>query len=313
MTTGLLHHPHFLEHVPGPHHPERPARYAAVMERLRESGLLAHLEVREARPLEPERTRLVHTAEHLERVRAACERAPIALDGDTAVSAGSWDAALCAAGGLVEACERVVEGSWSRAFCAVRPPGHHAEADRAMGFCLFNSVAIAAAHLRESGLERVAILDWDVHHGNGTQHIFERDPSVMYLSMHQWPLYPGTGAESERGLGEGEGATLNCPRPAGAEDADWLEAFEGQVLPALEGFRPEFVLVSAGFDAHRHDPLAGTSLSEDAYRRMTAGLLRFTEAQCGGRLVTVLEGGYHLGALADCVEAHVGALVEEPA
>ena len=313
MTHGFLHHSNFLEHVPGPHHPERPARYASVMDRLQESGLLTHMDAREAQPLDPEATRLVHTAEHLDRVRAACERAPIALDGDTSVSAGSWDAALRAAGGLVEACDRVHDGEWSRAFCAVRPPGHHAEADRAMGFCLFNSVAIAAAHLRSKGLERVAILDWDVHHGNGTQHIFERDPSVLYVSLHQWPLYPGTGAAEERGLGDGEGATLNCPQRAGAQDADWLDAFEGQVLPALEAFRPEFMLVSAGFDAHRLDPLAGTSLTEDAYRRMTAGLMRFTDEQCSGRLVSVLEGGYHLDALAACVETHVGTLVGGPA
>ncbi len=279
------------------------------MSRLESSGQLAELDKLEPEPLDPETTLLAHSRDHLERVRAACARAPMALDGDTAVSEGSWDASLRAAGGLVAACERVKQGTWKRAFCAVRPPGHHAERERAMGFCLFNSVAIAAAQLCASGLERVAILDWDVHHGNGTQHIFERDPHVLYASLHQWPLYPGTGAAEERGLGEGDGATLNCPQPAGAQDADWLRAFEGVVLPALESFRPEFILISAGFDAHRLDPLAGTSLTEAAYASMTSQLLRFAQETCEGRLVSVLEGGYHLDALAACVETHVGELL----
>ena len=311
MTTGLVRHDSFLEHVPGPGHPERPARLTAVRERLEASGLAAEMSLLEPAPIDPAVTLVVHSPEHLERVRAACERAPCALDGDTSVSAGSWDAALRAAGGIVEACERVRRGEWSRAFCAVRPPGHHAERDRAMGFCLFNNVAIAARSLLEEGVERVAILDWDVHHGNGTQHVFESEPRVFYASLHQWPLYPGTGAADERGLGEGEGTTLNCPQPAGAEDAEWLRAFEGSILPAFEAFGPQFVLVSAGFDAHRLDPLAGTSLTESAFREMTRGLLALAASQCGGRLVSVLEGGYHLDALASCVEAHVAELVSE--
>jgi len=245
-------------------------------------------------------------------VREVCSRAStahVALDGDTSVSRDSWRAALLSAGGVLEACERVASGTWRNAFCALRPPGHHAERDRSMGFCLFNNVAVAARALRERhGIERVAILDWDVHHGNGTQHLFERDPSVLYASLHQWPLYPGTGAASERGVGDGEGTTVNRPMPAGSNDADWLGELEAHVLPAMEDFRPGFVLISAGFDAHRLDPLASVALTEDGYAAMTRRLVELAARTAGGRLVSVLEGGYHLEALASSVEAHVGEL-----
>ena len=307
-ATGFVFHRACLAHEPGRGHPERPDRLRAVLERLEGSGLWSELDAREARAATEEELALVHAPAHVERVRRACARAPAALDGDTAVSPDSWDAGLRAAGGLLEACERVLSGAWRNAFVAVRPPGHHAEHDRAMGFCLFNNAAVAAAALRARGLERVAILDWDVHHGNGTQHLFERDPSVFYGSLHEWPLYPGTGAADERGLGQGEGATRNCPQPAGAGDAEWLGAFEDELLPELEAFRPEFVLVSAGFDAHRLDPLASTNLSAHAYREMSARLLELAARHARGRLVSVLEGGYHLGALAECVEVHVGEL-----
>ena len=248
----------------------------------------------------------------METVRAVCARSPAAIDGDTRVSPGSWSAALAAVGGVEEACGRVLGGSWRNAFCSVRPPGHHAERDRAMGFCLFNNVAIAARSLVERhGLERVAIVDWDVHHGNGTQHIFEDEARVYYVSLHQHPLYPGTGAASERGRGAGEGTTLNCPLPGGTGDTEWLDAFEGTVLPALEDYGPEFVLISAGFDAHRLDPLAGVLLSEEAYRVMTRRLLELARKTAGGRLVSVLEGGYSFEALASSVAAHVGELLAD--
>lgn len=210
---------------------------------------------------------------------------------------------------MTDAAERVLAGEWSNAFCAVRPPGHHAETSRSMGFCLFNSVAVAARRLVQSaGLERVAILDWDVHHGNGTQEIFESDPRVFYASLHEHPLYPGTGAAEERGTGEGEGATLNVPMRAGSGDVQWLGQLEGTVLPALEAFAPEFVLISAGFDAHRLDPLAGCEVTEGGYREMTRAVLDLARRCADGRVVSVLEG-YHLEALAASVEVHVEELL----
>ncbi len=309
--TGFVHHPRCIAHDPGRGHPERPDRLRAVHARLAACGILGELSVHEPRAALAEELELVHSREHVELVRAACARAPAAIDGDTSVSRDSWDAALRAAGGVLEACERVLSGEWANAFCAVRPPGHHAERDRAMGFCLFNNIAIAARALRaRHGVERVAILDWDVHHGNGTQHAFEDDPTVFYASLHQWPLYPGTGAESERGRGAGEGATRNCPLPPGSGDAEWLAALEDVVLPELEAFRPEFVLVSAGFDAHRLDPLSGTCLTEGGYAAMSERMLELAAHMARGRLVSVLEGGYHLAALAACVEVHLGKLAE---
>ena len=312
MRPALFHHPRCADHFAGPGHPERPERAAAVLRGLEEGGLLAELDRREPQPAALERVLAVHAPEHVRLVEAACARGRALLDqGDTYVCEASLEAALLAAGAALEAAEGVARGRWANAFVVTRPPGHHAERDRPLGFCLFNGVAIAARHLRsELGLERVAIVDWDVHHGNGTQHIFEADPSVFYASLHQYPHYPGTGAASERGIGDGEGATLNCPLPAGSGDAQWLRAFEGLVLPALDAFRPELVLVSCGFDAHRADPLSGTLLSEDAFRRMTRSLAELARRHAQGRLVSILEGGYDLGALAACARAHVEELAE---
>jgi acetoin utilization deacetylase AcuC-like enzyme len=221
--TGLVHHPACLEHFAGPGHPERPERVAAILERLRAGGLTDELDVREAGPADAAALARVHAPAHVRAIEAACRGGRALLDdGDTYVSSESWSAALCAAGGTIDAVERVRSGAWSNAFVAVRPPGHHAEETHAMGFCLFNNVAVAAAHLRTAGVERVAIVDWDVHHGNGTQHLFERDPTVFYASLHQYPHYPGTGAADERGLGAGAGTTLNCPlRPEPATANGW--------------------------------------------------------------------------------------------
>ncbi len=307
--TGLVHHPRCLEHFAGPSHPERPERLRAVLERLEVGGVAGELDRRLASPAALESIGRVHSLDYVRDVERVCGAGRAQLDdGDTYVSSESYDAAMLAAGGAIDALERVLSSEWKNAFVAIRPPGHHAEESHAMGFCLFNNVAIAAKHLRARGLERVAIVDWDVHHGNGTQHTFERDPSVFYASLHQFPHYPGTGAASERGIGDGRGTTLNCPLPAASGDREWLAAFEGSVLRELEVFRPQFVLVSAGFDAHRDDPLSGTRVSEDGFRRMTRGLIELARSHANGRIVSVLEGGYDLDSLARSAEAHVEEL-----
>ena len=304
--TGLVSHPIFLRHDTGRGHPERPDRLRAVSARLEASGLLAEVVRHEPgrAPLEP--IHAIHDAAVIERVRRGAAAGSAVLDGgDTVVSADSYEAALVAVGAALESVDHVLDGTWDNAFVACRPPGHHAEADRSMGFCLFNNVAVAAEHARAQGVERVAIVDWDVHHGNGTQHIFEHRADVFYASLHQWPWYPGTGAAGERGRGDGTGATLNLPMTAGAGDPDYLRAFEDTLLPSLEAFDPGLVLISAGFDAHALDPLSSTRVSTDAFGRMTT-LLR---GLAGGRIVSLLEGGYDLEGLASSVEAHVAALV----
>jgi acetoin utilization deacetylase AcuC-like enzyme len=312
--TAYFTSPFFSRHDTGSSHPERAGRLAAISRRLEGSGLYADLVVEEAPLADRAHVARVHDPAHVAAVESAVARGVRVLDeGDTRVSSESFRAALAAAGGAVRAVDLVLDGVCDNAFVAARPPGHHAERAVAMGFCLFNNAAIAAAHLRaERGLSRVAILDWDVHHGNGTQHLFEEDPAVFYASLHQWPLYPGTGKADERGIGAGEGSTLNCPQPPRAGDREWLAALEGTILPALEAFAPEFVIVSAGFDAHERDPLAETRLSTAAFGAMSRSTLDLARRCCRGRLVSLLEGGYDLEALAESVEAHLVALASAP-
>ncbi len=308
--TGIVSHPTCLEHFPGPGHPERPERLSSILHALRTAPELQDCVWLEAPSATAEQIESVHPRRLRERVLEACESGRAMIDdGDTYVSSESYEAALRAAGAPIAAAERVLRGEWSNAFVAVRPPGHHAEENTSMGFCLFNNVAIAARWLRAQGLARVAVIDWDVHHGNGTQHIFERDGSVFYASLHQYPHYPGTGAASERGLGEGLGATLNCPLSSGTGDREWIGAFEDQVLRALEEFAPEFVLISAGFDAHDDDPLSGTRVSTEGFRALSASLTSFANSACQGRIVSVLEGGYNLDALAASSRVHVEELL----
>ncbi len=307
MTTLLFTHPACLDHDPGPQHPERPARLAAILNAL-DGPDFAALDRREAPLADDAQLTLVHPALHVQRVLGAVPpQGRTRIDADTALSPGSGEAALRAAGAVCAAVDAVVAGEGKNAFCAVRPPGHHAEPNRAMGFCLFNNVAVGALHARKKhDLRRVAVIDFDVHHGNGTQAAFERDADLFYASTHQSPLYPGTGAMDERGVANN---ILNLPLPPGGDSDLFRLAMEKGVLVALEAFRPEMVFISAGFDAHADDPLANLNLTTEDFGWATERLAEVARKACGGRLVSTLEGGYDLAALAESAAAHVRALM----
>ncbi len=309
-TTGLVTSPLSKLHQPQSGHPERAERLTAIEERLRVSGILSELCTAQASQAPTEALLRIHPEAYLSHVEATVASGSGHVDSpDVNVCTESYRAARGAVGGALLAVDRVLTGEWDNAFVAVRPPGHHAEESFAMGFCLLNSAAIAVRQAQVvHGLERVAVVDWDVHHGNGTQHLFEEDGSVLYASLHQYPHYPGTGAADERGRGAGEGATLNCPQAAGSGDVEWLADFEELILPRLEAFDPELVIISAGFDAHVLDPLSETRLTEEAFRVMTRGILDLARDHCAGRVVSLLEGGYSLDGLGRSVEAHVGEL-----
>lgn len=309
MQVGLVYHSDYLKHHAGQHHPERAGRLEAILQ-----SLETHPHVQQLIPLEITHdaeawVAQVHHHEHIRTVAAACQLGRAALDADTIVCRDSYDVALKAVAGTLAAADAVMAGEVSQAFCAVRPPGHHAESYRPMGFCLFNNVAILARYLQQQhGLDNIMIIDWDVHHGNGTQHIFEEDPSVLYVSTHQYPFYPGTGAATETGSGRGTGFTLNIPLPQGSGDDVYIDVFERQVLPRALTYRPDCVLISAGFDAHYADPLAHMQVTEAGYRRLTQ-IVKEIAATCSQqRLIAVLEGGYNLEALGRSVTTHIEEL-----
>ena len=305
MPVAIYTHAACLAHDTGPDHAERPARLLAVTEALR-AAFQGTLDWREAPRASRGDLLRVHEASLLHTVLETRPAERVMLDPDTVLSPASAEAALRAAGAAVAAVDFVLAGDGMRAFCAVRPPGHHATADTAMGFCLFNNVAIAAAHaFAMHGLERVAIADFDVHHGNGTQAIFEHDPRVLFASSHQSPLYPDTGYANERGVGN----ILNAPLPPQADGRVFRATWTHDLLPALDAFRPQLLLVSAGFDSHRRDPLAQLQLEADDYAWLTAGLRAIADRHASGRIVSTLEGGYDLQALEECAVAHVGALL----
>ena len=309
--TGLVYHPAFLEHDMGPGHPESPNRLRAIMQRLEEGGTVAQLARIEPRRAEDEWITQVHSPGYVASLnRHAPTDGCVSLDPDTSMSPGSLHAAYLAAGGALAAIDAIMAHQVDHVFCAVRPPGHHAEAGRAMGFCLFNNVAIAARYVQWTyGLTKVLIVDWDVHHGNGTQHSFEEDPSVLFFSTHQYPHYPGTGRGTERGKGAGEGFTINVPMEAGEGDAEYHAIFLKSLVPAADAFKPEFVMISAGFDAHKDDPLASMGLTEAGYADLTDIVAGIAKLYANGRILSSLEGGYNLTALAYSVDAHIKALV----
>ncbi|MFP4145435.1 MAG: histone deacetylase [Phycisphaeraceae bacterium] len=313
--TGLIYDARFLEHDPGPSHPDQPGRLQTVMGRLEASRIWPRLRQIPFEPAGRKWIERIHTAAYIDRLYAACEAGERYIDSpECAISPLTAETARLAAGGVLAAVDAVMAGEVRNAFCAVRPPGHHAEADRAMGFCFFNHVAIAAEYLVEHhGLERVAVVDFDVHHANGTQHSFESRDDVMVISLHEHPdyLYPGTGRIYEIGVGEGSGATLNIPLDPEAGDAEYREAFLKRVIPVLDNFRPQFVLLSTGFDAAEHDQLAHMRVSPHGFEWMTAQLKAVADRHAGGRLVSVLEGGYNPAQLGESTLLHVATLLED--
>lgn len=310
MSTGLFQDPVFAAHDTGPGHPESPARHAAVTRALAQAGLTERLPALPARPAEWTELERCHPRRYLELVRRETAVGHGTLStGDTQFGPRSLEAALQAVGGVLGAVDAVMTGTHRRAFCAVRPPGHHARAEQGMGFCFFNNVALGARHAqRRHGADKIAIVDWDVHHGNGTQDLFYDDGSVLFFSTHQSPWYPFTGDAAETGEGRGRGTTLNCPLAAGAGIQEIGAAFEERLLPALEAFQPDLILISAGFDSRENDPLGRFRLTDADFVQLTRLLKQAADRLCEGRLVSVLEGGYHLEGLARAVAAHVGEL-----
>ncbi len=307
--VGIIRDSRFLDHVTGEGHPESLRRLAAIYDMLdREMSEKAirngHFIPVTPHPAEEAQILLAHSPEYLSLIKNTAGKELFALTADTHVSEGSYAAALLAAGGLIEAAARSVKGDLRRAFSLNRPPGHHAERSRAMGYCLFNNVAIAAlAARRDLGLKRVMIVDWDLHHGNGTQHIFENDPSVLFFSIHQYPLFPGTGIYTEVGRGPGEGYTVNIPISKKYGDAEYAAIFQKLLRPIALAFRPELLLVSAGFDTHHLDPIGGMRMTPEGFAGLTRSLMEIADLCCCGRLLLTLEGGYHLAALTESVKA----------
>ncbi len=315
MRTGFYTDPIFLQHDTGGH-PENAGRLDAVTAKIAADGLERLLTIRQARPADQREIGLIHDVDYMRRVEEAASSGRDFINTpDCVLSRQSYRVALNAAGALVDAVGEVAEGKMDNAFVACRPPGHHAEQHEAMGFCFFNNVAIGAAFLtRELGYQRVLIFDFDVHHGNGTQHSFEARRDIFFASIHQDPrtCYPGTGFAGERGSGEGMGYTLNVPMLPKAGDEDYLERFEQVLLPSFREFNPDFILISAGFDAHRDDPLALVELTQHGFDTMAAGMKSLALECCGGKLVSVLEGGYNYQRLSECVSSHLSLLQEEP-
>ncbi|MCX8072762.1 MAG: histone deacetylase [Candidatus Binatia bacterium] len=302
LPTAIVIDQSYARHQAGRHHPERPERITALVAWAEE--VQDTVETLPARYATIEEICRAHDSTYVQRVAATAQQPLVHFDPDTAACAETYDTARLAAGGLLTLLEAIVQGGVENGFALVRPPGHHAEFDRAMGFCFFNNVVIGAEHLRQRfGVERVLIVDWDVHHGNGTQHFYERDPNVLYFSLHQWPLYPGTGNVTEVGHGPGEGFTVNLPLPAHTGDAEIYHLAQRILRPIALAFRPDFVLVSAGFDGHRRDPLADLALTDVGYRYLARTLIDVAYASAGGRIALVLEGGYDLTALVQCTHA----------
>jgi acetoin utilization deacetylase AcuC-like enzyme len=312
--TGLVYDDIYLNHDTGPHHPETAKRLTAIIESLRTTGLLEKLFPIESEPAKRDIISFCHEPDYIDKFeRDVTNASPFIHTPECPLSPNTFEVARYAVGGVLKGVDEVLEGRVKNCFCAVRPPGHHAERSRAMGFCYFNNVAIAATYLqKQHDIDRIMIIDWDVHHGNGTQHIFEENPSVFYISLHQDPssCYPGTGWSQETGSGKGKGYTLNFPMPPGSSDKEYLKAME-HIEQTMAHFKPQFVLISAGFDAHMADPLAHIRLTKKGYESLTRSVKNIAESYAKGRIVSVLEGGYDMEALKESLEAHITVLMEE--
>lgn len=313
-NVGFVYHSDFLKHKTGPMHPERPERLETIISTLEKKNLKKKLRNIRPKPADESWLTSIHTSQHLDALKAVGAQAVNDLayiDGDTPMSRDSLHAAFLAVGGVLGGIDAIMSNEVSSVFCAVRPPGHHAEPSRAMGFCLFNNVAIGARYFQKKyGLKKILIVDWDVHHGNGTQEAFYRDPSVLFFSTHQYPFYPGTGAETDRGLGAGLGSTINVPMKAGSGDNEYIEVFNSRLLPAAHEFEPDAVMISAGFDGHQNDPLASMRLTEEGYAELSRIVKGIAEKHAAGRIISCLEGGYHLESLALSVYRHIQVLLD---
>jgi len=309
MSTVFYTHPSCIEHDPGSYHPECPDRLRSVLIGLEEEEF-HHLKRLEAPEIELSQVELVHSSDYVEQIMDNVPSSGlVSLDPDTSLSPASGEATRRAAGAAVTAVDEVMENRADNAFCAIRPPGHHAESTRAMGFCLFNSAAIAAFHARVAHkLERVAVIDFDVHHGNGTQHSLENDAGMFYGSSHQWPAYPGTGSKEEVGCADN---VVNAPLAPGAGSREFRQAYEDRILPSLRAFNPELLIISAGFDAHTRDPLAQLNVQTEDYGWLTRQLMDVADENCEGRVISLLEGGYNLDALRESTQAHVRTLMAD--
>lgn len=310
--TGLVYDDIYIEHETTPGHPECPERLVRIIKKLKDKGLYQQLVKLKPSPADRRWIETIHAPEYIDRARRSSENGAGYLDtGDVPISLKSYEAAVMAAGGVLTAIDAVMERKVTNAFCAVRPPGHHALENQALGFCIFNNVAIGARYIQEKyNLSKVLIVDWDVHHGNGTQAAFYDDPNVLYFSVHQYPFYPGSGSQAERGSGKGLNTNINVPLPAGSGDERYIKEFEEKLTPAASSFSPDFVLVSAGFDSHRDDLLGGMRVTEQGFAKLTQIVKSIAEKCCSGRLVSVLEGGYGLEGLAASVEAHIRVLMQ---
>jgi acetoin utilization deacetylase AcuC-like enzyme len=309
-NTALIWKEEFLKHDTGLH-PEKIERLVAIRSYLEKTSYYNDLVRPDFKPATWEKIAQNHDGRYVQGLENICQQKKSGnLDPDTPFSSGTYEAASLAAGAGMKLAEMVWKGEVSNGVALVRPPGHHSVYETAMGFCFFNNIAIAARHLKTLGAQRILILDWDVHHGNGTESSFYEDDSVYFVSLHQYPFYPGTGKESDRGKGKGLGYTLNCPLPRGSGEADYKTVYEEKVFPALDAFQPEIILISAGFDAHKRDPLGGMELETESFAKFTEWTLKKAKEHCQGKIVSFLEGGYDLTALSESVEAHVSVLAD---